>query len=117
MIAIGADKPPETWPESEQHRAQIARYVRRVGDEMESSFKPVYAGTITTTTLSASTTQAVSGAAADDVVLLFPADSTAAAMAGVYATVADIGGGTIGISMTHPNQAPTGVFHALVVAL
>lgn len=112
MIELGASKPPESFDNPEEHRGQIARYVRRMGDEVESSWKVVWAGTITTTASSASTIATAWGSSDGDAVILFPADAIAAAMTGVYATVS-----VLGISMTHPIQVSTGVFNAVVVKL
>lgn len=113
MIVIGADKPPETFLREGEHRAQIARYLGRVGDELESSFKIVHAGTITTTASQTTTSDSQDAVSASDAVFMFPADSIAAAMvASCYATCS-----AGSIDMTHPSQGTTGVFHVAVVAL
>ena len=117
MIVLGADKPPQTNPDSQEHRAQLARYAGRIGEELESSYKVVYAGTVTTTTIAAVTVFETTGAVLGDQVFMFPSDAVAAAMAGVYGVVVDTGGGVIGVAMAHPNQGPTGRFSVMVVSV
>ena len=112
MIEIGADKPPQTNPNAEEHRAQIARYVGRIGDEVNSSFRVVYAARVTTTASSQFTTVSDIGAKTGDVVLLSAMDSVAAAMAGIIGAP-----GPDTVSIIHPSQATTGVFSVLVVSL
>ena len=113
MIEIGADRPPQIWPDAPEHRAQIARYLGRIGEELETSWKVVYAGSVTTTASSASTTISDDAIQASDAVFMFPADATASAMvASVHATCS-----AGQVDMTHPSQPAQGVFHVAVVAL
>ena len=79
MISIPVDPPPETYPDSVEHRSQIARYSKSVGDSLINTGVPkfIYVGEVTTTASTAFTLFPVTGIKSSDIVFLSASNSLA----------------------------------------
>ena len=108
MIAIGVNPPTETYPDESEHRSQIARHSKVLGEIIRVQVPVVYGMTVSSTANAVSTSVSLPEALATDIVLVTPRDAAATTLA---VSASPLDGSVV---LLHASQSSVGVLNLLV---